>query len=395
MEKILNKKGIKAALLAVNLGQLGTMLLSSVIADISKQFPEVSDQTVQFLMTTPGLFILVSSLISAYLTAAISKKRLTVVGIIMTLVSTVGGMFLNQNIILLYIWSALLGTGLGLWMPIVTAMVSDFFSGNERASLMGQVSSAQNIGAIFLTVAGGMLAMYHWNYVYMAYLIAIPGLILTLLFIPDEKPVKPVADTKISNTDKKRSLKELGIDEAVILFSVIQMFFSIPYNAGPNNISLLLAERGLGTSQTAGIMSGLFLFGGILSGIYFGWLDKKVGKLTIPIGFAFISLGLFGLGIAKTIPVIMMFCVIGGMSLPLVLPQSSLGVVSGKKKSQYAMATAFLMALGNLGVFIAPVNTSLAAAVTGNNSVACRLLFAAAFSAIAALATFVILRKNK
>jgi hypothetical protein len=153
--------GIKAAILAVNLWLLGTMALSSVISDISEYFTGVSDQVVQFLMTAPGLFILFTSLLSAYMTAIISKKRLTLVGIILTLISAAGGLLFHESIVLLYVWAALLG----------------------------QVSSAQNLGAIVMTVGGGLFATIHWHLVYLVYFIAVPGMILTMLFIPDEQPV--------------------------------------------------------------------------------------------------------------------------------------------------------------------------------------------------------------
>jgi sugar phosphate permease len=140
------------------------------------------------------------------------------------------------------------------------------------------------------------------------------------------------------------------------------LFFSIPYNVGPNNISLLLAEKGMGNAGTAGLLSGLFLF---------------------------------GLGFSSNLISYIIFSVIGGMSLPLVLPQSSLGVVQNKKKSQYAMATAVLMALGNVGAFLAPVNTSLARVATGSEAVSVRMLFAASFSILcAAITTFIFFRQR-
>ncbi len=69
------KTGLKITLLIISLSQLGSMAISSVISEILEAFPDVPDQTVQFLMTFPGLFTLITSLLSAFLARYISQKK--------------------------------------------------------------------------------------------------------------------------------------------------------------------------------------------------------------------------------------------------------------------------------------------------------------------------------
>ena len=257
MTDTINKKGIRLTLLAISLVQLGSLAISSIISSILESFPEFSQQTAQFLMTFPGIFILITSLMSAVLTRFISQKKLTILGLILNITTAVGGLLLHGNIILLFVWAASFGLGAGLWMPIINALASRYFEGHERASLMGQISSAQNIGAIFMTVVGGSLAVLSWHYVYFVYFIAVPGLVLAVIFLPDakadtKKHAHPVDTNQPSH--KKLNLKDLGIDGRVILFSAIQFFFSLPYNSGPANFSLLLGEQGIGNSSTVGIL---------------------------------------------------------------------------------------------------------------------------------------------
>ena len=382
--KPINKTGLKITLLIISLSQLGSMAISSVISEILEAFPDVPDQTVQFLMTFPGLFILITSLLSAFLARYISQKKLAVTGLILNTATAVGGLLFHGNIFILFCWAATLGLGIGMWMPLVNAIASAHFEGNERASLLGRVSSAQNIGAVFMTVAGGALAVMAWHFVYLVYFIAVPGLICAVIYLPDEK----------AHSESRRS-GGLGIDGAVILFSVIQFFFSLPYNAAPANFSLLLAENRIGSTQAAGILSGLFLFGGIISGWIFGALDKRIHKFTIPLGFLFLAAGFTGLGCTHSFAAYALFSVVGGMSIPLVLPQSSLGVVENKRPGQFAMASAVLLAFGNLGAFFSPVTTSFSSVIMGSDSIASRMIFCAALSVIGAAVTAVILKIRK
>ncbi len=387
--KNINKRGLALTLMLISMCQLGSLAISSVISDITKAFPGTSDQTAQFLMTFPGLFILITSLLSASLTRVISQKKLAITGLILNVVTAFGGLLIHSSIVPVFCWAATLGLGLGLWMPIVNAIASQHFEGDARAALLGRMSSAINIGAILMTVIGGALAVLAWHYVYFVYFIAVPGLVCAVIFLPDEK-VQTAKGEK-----KKLSLSEMGIDKAVILFSLIQFYFSLPYNAGPSNFSLLLSESGIGNASTAGLLSGLFLFGGIISGWFFGALNRKIGRHTTPVGYLLLGLGLAGLGISHSLPLYMLFTVIGGMSLPLTLPQASLGVVEGKRPEQFAMASAVLMAFGNLGAFCSPFTTSMAAAITGSAAISTRLIFCAGLSALGALVTFIIFKMRK
>lgn len=382
---VLSKKGIRLTLLLISLCQLGSLAISPVLSDIAGAFRAVSDQTVQFLMTFPGLFILITSLLSASLTRAVSQRKLAILGLVLNTVPAVGGFFFHGSIVLLFCWAAALGLGLGLWMPLVNAFASQIFEGEERASLLGRVSSAQNIGAILMTVIGGALAVLSWHYVYLVYFLPVPALLCSFVFLPDT-PVQ--RNTK--QTPKGLRPGEMGIDGAVLLFSAVQFFFSLPYNAGPANFSLLLHEAGIGNASTAGLLSGLFLFGGIVSGWFFGALNRKIGRQTIALGFLLLAAGFLGLGLSKSLPLYILFTVIGGMNLPLVLPQASLGVVENKRPEQFAMASAVLMAFGNLGAFCSPFTTSLAEALTSSALVSARLLFAAGLSLAGAVLTFLL-----
>lgn len=387
--KSINKRGLALTLMLISMCQLGSLAISSVISDITKAFPGTSDQTAQFLMTFPGLFILVTSLLSASLTRVISQKKLAITGLVLNVVTALGGLMFHGSIVPLFCWAATLGLGLGLWMPIVNAIASQHFEGNERASLLGRMSSATNIGAILMTVIGGALAVLSWHYVYFVYFIAAPGLVCAVIFLPDEKVQAPKGEKK------KLSLSEMGIDKAVILFSLIQFFFSLPYNAGPSNFSLLLSESGIGNASTAGLLSGLFLFGGIISGWFFGALNRKIGRQTIAMGYLLLAVGFIGLGLSRTLVLYMLFTVIGGMSLPLTLPQASLGVVEGKRPEQFAMVSAVLMAFGNLGAFCSPFTTSMAEAVTGSAAISTRLIFCAGLAVLGAAVTFIIFKMRK
>lgn len=341
----INKNAIKWTVLLMSLTQQGMLAISAVIADISKAFPSVSDQTVQFLMTFPGFFIMIMSLLSAGLTRIVSRKKLMTLGMALCLLSGIGGLLFHSHIAFCFLWAILLGTGVGLWMPLATAVASDYFENEERASLLGTMSGAQNLGAMLMSLVGGVLAVSAWSNIYLVYLIAIPGLLFCIIFIP-ETPVERTA---------KKEKAGIRIDSNLVIYSFLIFYFSLFYNAGPANFSLILAERNIGNSSTAGILSSLMLLGGVLMGLVFGKISDKVEEKTIPMGLAFLAVGFFGLGFSNSVAVSMVCAVIAGMSISLVLPQVSFQVVKGRRADEFAMATAIALAMGNLGAFASPL----------------------------------------
>ena len=383
MTKI-NKNAIKWTVLLMSLTQQGMLAISAVIADISKAFPTVSDQTVQFLMTFPGFFIMVMSLLSAGLTKIISRKKLMTIGMALCLSSGIGGFLFHSHIAFCFLWAILLGTGVGLWMPLATAVASDYFENEERASLLGTMSGAQNLGAMLMSLIGGILAVSAWSNIYLVYLIAIPGLIFCIIFIP-ETPVDRSAE------EQKSRMK---IDNRLIIYSFIIFYFSLFYNAGPANFSLILAERNIGNSSTAGVLSSLMLLGGVLMGFVFGKISDKIEEKTIPMGLTLLAIGFFGLGFGNSVVISMVCAVIAGMSISLVLPQVSFQVVKGRKPEEFAMATAIALAMGNLGAFATPLTTTMAEVVTGSSQVSIRMMFCSAGSLLGVVLSVLLCRKN-
>lgn len=378
----INKKAIKWTVLLMSLTQQGMLAISAVIADIAKAFPTVSDQTVQFLMTFPGVFIMLMSLLSAGLTRIVSRKKLMVTGMALCLLSGIGGLLLHGHIAFCFLWAILLGTGVGLWMPLATAVASDYFENEERAGLLGTMSGAQNLGAMLMSLVGGLIAVSAWSNIYFVYLIAIPGLVFCALFLPE---------TPIEKGEKEKN--SMRLDSNLIIFSLIIFYFSLFYNAGPANFSLILAERKIGNSSTAGILSSLMLLGGVLMGFAFGKLSDRIEEKTIPVGHALLAIGFFGLGFSNSVVVSMICAVIAGMSISLVLPQVSFQVVKGRKPEEFAMATAVALAMGNLGAFASPFTTTMARVVTGSAQVSTRMLFCSTGSVLGIVISALLCRK--
>lgn len=122
------KNGIKAAILTMSFVQMATNGIAAILGNIARDFPEASTTNVQFLMTFPSLFIFVVTLLSAWLCRYFSKKVLVESGLILVCISGI--------LSFLFIWGGILGVGVGLVAALAISLISDYFEGEEKSSLL-------------------------------------------------------------------------------------------------------------------------------------------------------------------------------------------------------------------------------------------------------------------
>ena len=367
MEKKHNKTGLKAAILTMSFLQMATNAIAAILADISAEFPEVSTVTVQYLMTFPNLLVVVMSIVTARLSVRVPKKLLAMAGLCASLFAGIGSFLLHGSIVLLYCWAGVLGIGIGLVVPIAASLIADYFDGGEKDALLGYQTAAANVGSMLMTFFGGMLAVTGWHYNYLVYLLALPGIVFTMLFVPER-------NAAMQEPSKNTEKTGIRIPRATRFYFVIAAVFMLLFYMGPTNLAMFVEERGIGNTMTAGTAATILLLGGTVMGLIFGKAASRMGKYTITLGFVMLAAGFFILYTAKGLLVLYIGSFFVGTSNTLVLPQCMGSVVTqDKEQSTFLMSAVF--AIANLGTFLAPALTGVSAVVMGNDMASSRFLF--------------------
>ncbi|MCD8150835.1 MAG: MFS transporter, partial [Clostridiales bacterium] len=353
------------------------------MSDMAAAFPDVATSTIQMLMTLPGIFVVILSLISAWLTSVFPKKYLIGTGSLCICATAVLGTCFHQSLAVLFAWSALMGIGMGLISALTVSLISDYYEGQEKENLMGLQTSAANVGGMIMTAVGGVLTAIAWNFDYLVYLIAVPGLLFLILFVPKETPVLQKQQNEAAETTGGNSAGSLLKNGKVWIYVVISVMLLFLFNAGPTNLSMYVTEFGIGNSVVAGWAATVFLLGGTLMGIAFGIFSKRLGVFTIPLGFLFMVAGFLIMIARANVACLYIGCLLAGMSISLVSPQCILQASSFCKSSQeLAMAAAVIMAASNIGTFLTPQLTNVARAITGSESTMYRFILALALALV-------------
>lgn len=369
----LNKLGVAAAVMAISVVQMGSTAISPILADITQAFPEASSSEIQMLMTFPSLFVIVFCFLDPVLMTYIAKKYLAAAGCFLFALSGLLSFLIHSSLTYLYIWTAMNGIGTGINIPVALSLITDLFSGRERDTLMGFQSSASNVGAMVMSFACGLLGAVKWNAGFLVYLLAIPGLALTLRYIPQHAGAKDLSDSRTGGKQSYlRAAGQKAVRRGVFLSFAATMFF----NVIPANLSMLISERGFGGTVASGAASTLLLLSGTLFGMAFGSLKKWMGRKVAAFGFLMLTVGFLVLAAAPSLTLVFLGCVISGCTMSTVMPQIILEATESEETRDAASSA--IMAFGSVGSFLTPLVTSFSEKVLGVSLVAGRMYCSAA-----------------
>lgn len=316
--------------------------VSPVLGPIQEHFPEAGVSMVQMLVTAPTLLSIVVALISGALVMKISKKKLLVFA---GFAAGVTGFlpFLSDSFGLLFASRTLYGASLGLASALNTAVVAEFFEGDERVSVMGIQAASIGAGMVVVTTVGGFLGRFGFQRAYFTNVIGFIAMVLIAVCLPDTGKVRTEQGEKIEMTR--------GVWKVTVL-GALEMLFLITF---PTNIAMHISGNLAGSTVVSGNLTGVFSASQIVIGLILGTVTKVTKKYTLPVAMLSFSVGgaLVMLFPSNYVMLIIgaVFC---GFSQGMFIPTAMVEVSNAVKPAATAMAAACLTCGNCFGQFISP-----------------------------------------
>lgn len=372
--KLSNKRLMSLAILFVSALEMGGMGLQPALADIAAAFPNIPTVWMQEMSNWPGFAMLLGCAVSTLLATKFSKKVLCQVGVGFVVAYAVLGFFLHSSFVELMMWQTILGLGFGFLMPTSNGIIAENYGEDERGKLMGIQDLFTNGGGMYLTLVGGLLAAKAWNYTYLAFLFALIPLILGCFYFPADKPAK--------SNDEKSHLKVAPI---TWLFGVIIFVFINSYGVMGANISFIITERGFGSAALTGTAMAIFLIGGMIGGVIFTLIEKKLREYVLCCGFIALVIGFLVIYLAPSLIVVFIGAFIVGTSIGFEMPGSLLYATNYNKVEAATSSCAIIHMAGQLGTVCSALFYTPVAGLIKANDTSFRFLFAACICAILAV----------
>ena len=378
------KRLLIAAILCISIFQMGMVALSPVIQAITKAFPGTSSLTAQMAMTFLNLFQVIFALLSGIITDRIGRRWTGTVGIALTALAGICGPLLSKALWTLFIWSAMLGAGAGMFVPVASNLMVAYLDEAEQKRVLGFQSAAANIGAVFLSLLAGVLASVHWSNAYLVYLTALPVIFLCIAGIPKAPPaaadVKAASEAAVPDTGTPGKAR---IPLRVWLGGAQTFIFAVCYFAYSTNISLLLDERGITSTTVSGVFTAIFMLGGCVIGLNFGRIMGLVRRKTPALAFALLVVTYLLIYAVELWPVTLIAAFVAGGSLSLLFPYLLMTAMKGVDPRVSVISTSVIVAVcPNLGSFVSPVVISGITGSFGGTLIADRFLTAAVIAGV-------------
>jgi MFS family permease len=379
-----NTKRIKVCILAVAMMQMCFVGLSAAIADIAKAFPSYSVTVIQTGVNSINLVGVAGALVGGYLSYKYSKKALTLIGLSLVCLGGILGFFFHNSIEVFYCWSFVIGFGMGMYTPLVTSLIVDFFEGDARNRLSGMQTSFINGGGVILTFAGGLLAAAAWYFSYLAFLVSIPVIIICVVSMPK---TNRFAAEKAAKPKMPR----------VVIFYMAAVFLSmLIYNVFPSNIAIYLSEHDMGNASVAGAANAVFMVGGVVFGFVFSKFSLRIGDYLFPVSHLVLAICFLILCLEPNVIVVFIAAFVGGSSISMSLPQSVFSVSTKIPPAISAGVISLVASIApSIGTFLSPsLFGVLGKLVSDTGESISRYMAAGILSIIFAAGLFLVIRRG-
>jgi MFS family permease len=345
--------------LASCLGVLGAVLLAPVLPAIEDAFagtPGVHALT-PVVLTAPALVIGLTAPFVGRVVDRIGRKRLLVAALVVYALVGTAPLWL-PSLPLIVASRVLVGLTEAVIMTCCTTLLADYFAGAERARWFGRQVVATTVAATLFFGIGGALGSHSWRTPFWLYLVSLP-----LAFVAARTIWQPAQRRSTGTALPRLPWHRLAAPVGVSLLGGLVFYVLIV------ELSFRLDELGVESTGAIGAISAVGSLGTAVGALASSRLAVRGPAVTIPLAFAVSGVGIVGLGLAPTVPAVVVAAVVTGLGNGLLLPALLSWAVGTLTFEQRGRGTGWWTAAVFLGQFLCPlVVLALTDAISGLGS---------------------------
>lgn len=296
----------------------------------------------RLMITLPSLSIALLSPFLGHLLQNIKRKISIFVGLILFSLFGSAGLYLN-GIELLLLSRLLLGVSIATLMIVTTALVGDYFQGEDRHKYMGYQSAFSSLGGMLFLVSGGYLSDFGWRYPFGIYLIGIVFIPMVLLFIVEPKY------NEVAESEEQLHTNLFPI--YILAFFLMLIFYILPTQMP----FLMINHFGASGALTGAIISSAFI-SNALGALSFSKFKKHYEyKVIYVIGLLIISIGFILIGLVQNVHLFFITSPIMGFGGGLMMTNIMAWMLSRSHHTKRVKSSAYMSSAFFMGQFFSPI----------------------------------------
>lgn len=330
-------------------------VLSPVLPQIAEHYGASGGVTIaQFIMSAPGVGVIVGGLTGGFLVDRFGRKRLLCIALALFAVAGCAPLYVD-NAWGLLASRAVLGWSGATTQAAVIGMIASTFREPLRAKMIGYEAAIGSFAAVCSILASGVIAeAWGWRAPATLYLFALPILLAALIAIP--------ADAR------RRTIPEATIRDAPIVSSftafirpLLPFFAVIPFVYAANfmlsiQMPFLLAENGVeGPAAKARLMV-IAVGTGVLGAASSGWIRQGLGeRVSFALCVLLMGAGHLTLGFAHSAQMTILGGAVAGLGGGMLLPNLMAIATSRAPDDLRSRAAGLVYTMAYVGEFFNPM----------------------------------------
>ncbi|CAN7469565.1 MFS transporter [Bosea sp. LjRoot237] len=342
-----------ALLMAASLTTMANATIAPALPGLERLFADDPNAALltRLLVPAPSLAVAICAPLAGLAADRIGRRRLLLFGVVLFVISGCAGLVL-PDLPTIFASRLVLGVAVALIMTAQTALIGDYFSGDDRNALTGLQISARNLGGLVFILTAGWVATISPRLPFAIYGLAAAFLPLMWLVIVDPPRLSPAFGPKMTGESDDRRPWRLLFTMLVLLQGITNMIFFIM----PTQLSFFLDARGYDSATMTGAALGVLMLAGGGFALLYPRIQRTVGYAGIfALGYGAMALGFLLLVTASVPPAIFSAVAAIGAGYALVSPSFIALALNLAPPQKRGLAGGILTASIFIGQFCSPL----------------------------------------
>ncbi|MDO4339590.1 MAG: MFS transporter [Eubacteriales bacterium] len=284
--------------------------MNAAVQTMMDAWPQLSGTTVRLVTSLPSLFSLpVTLLIGKAAGKKLSYRFCAIFGTALILFAGIAPFFVSFNWMLVLVFRALLGIGVG-FIAMRNSLILTSVPQGQQTSMIGYGSSLMNAGAMIAGPVAGILAGLGWNYPFLFNIFAVIPLVILIFYL--KEPEKDAVSISENPFCEKSSYRKT--DWRVIYYIVMQFITTAALYPLLSGMSSYMAANQIGSAFIAGLANSVYCLAGVLINLFLNPLIRILKTRILGVMCFIFAAGMALIVYLPSIPAILVGMVLAGLS---------------------------------------------------------------------------------
>lgn len=366
----MNTKKINPGLLKITILSISLMInaasaIAVTIPMMKAAFGDVSEASVESLITIPSFSMMIFILLSSFITKWIGKKNTVVIGLALSFIGGITPVF-TTNFAIIYFSRFILGMGTGMYNALAVSLIGDYFDGETKQKLLGYQAAFSGLGSSLATFISGVLINVSWQSSYFVYGLILPVFLLVLIVLPKDE--RSQTATAVEETDAPKEKTKIAINKTVVFCCLMMFMFFVLIMNSVTKIASLAVDQNYDHLAFLGTALTISTLVGTLGGFMYNNIRKIFGKSTPVVALVLRAVTAALVPFAGNIVLLAIILSVASLGSVLFLPSVYEILLTKAPKGSGNFAVSLAMVACNLGSFLSPYCIQLLFNVFGLNT---------------------------